>query len=514
MNDIERLREAMRRELGEIEAPDAKPSLMKRARRRRAVSASGTGLAAVAVLGVFTLALGSLLPLGRTDKGLPTPAPAAAVPVTSRTCGDHPCIAFDSFPVGDLASCPAVAPDPQVIDKPGLIREVVLAAQTGSWPWEGTDPATQGLFSSEQDYRSLVSGQPFDVTVLSYDSAAPPYLRDLVAHSCGDAVAGGFLRVRVDIHRAGSSQLLYLVFVPNADGQARLWLALEPMAIVRGQQLVGSAAADVFGLKLVTDFPGTGCDRFVASEVARGYCLDSVNLSPAETDELAQYISGHVPTEAELTGQPLADSLGLVPQDGRGDVCQYYAVLPWSHGQGYCLDGHYTTDVDAWVLYERLRGYIPSEAETQQYAALHSNADARSQLPSGEEIGAIYGFPKGIHDTKDCYSFAEYDNPHGYCLDSFDGNGQEEVLLGKAITGQGMNAEEVRLVQEMLQLHQMVAADGETHASKALADSIAADVSAWWETHYGKSADDFGPTYGPCCGDVVPTPSPSPAPSA
>jgi hypothetical protein len=177
----------------------------------------------------------------------------------------------------------------------------------------------------------------------------------------------------------------------------------------------------------------------------------------------------------------------------------------------YCVVAD--TDLDAWLIARRIQGDPVSDAEVQNL-----ENGGRGNLPSGEQIGKLFGFPEGrspqAYEAGGCDSFAEFDNPRGFCMDSFTGSGKEEILLGHAIGGRALTLDEIDMVSMMLRIHELETTDGASAELAALQTALSERIDPWWESHYGKSAEANAPAYGPCCGDLpnIPRESASPNP--
>lgn len=117
--------------------------------------------------------------------------------------------------------------------------------------------------------------------------------------------------------------------------------------------------------------------------------------------------------------------------------------------------------------------------------AFASAPEEGSALPTPIQIGNLYGFT--TQDSyKGCLDFAEYDDPHGFCLDQADLADGESSLLGRAITGHEMTPEELAIAAKIIQvqnLRQSGASDSAIAAAEELAGNAAAD---WWQQTYGQ----------------------------
>jgi hypothetical protein len=70
--------------------------------------------------------------------------------------------------------------------------------------------------------------------------------------------------------------------------------------------------------------------------------------------------------ETTLTGAALAEALGLELQPSFSGSCSYYVEVKES-GVGYCLEDMAMSNVEAWDVAQRLRGYIPSELDRRTF---------------------------------------------------------------------------------------------------------------------------------------------------
>ncbi len=139
-------------------------------------------------------------------------------------------------------------------------------------------------------------------------------------------------------------------------------------------------------------------------------------------------------------------------------------------------------------LSERAQGDL-AEAQRQ---------NTRGTLPSGREIGVLFGFPE--QEVRGCSDFVEYDEPRGFCMDGWSGGGgsREAALLAAGISGRTLTSQEVGILEEMVALQRLRASSGASAEAAELEREISREVDAWWELNYGKSADDDVPAYGPC----------------
>ena len=70
-----------------------------------------------------------------------------------------------------------------------------------------------------------------------------------------------------------------------------------------------------------------------------------------------------IPIPPDATGSALAEALGLELLPALQSGCQHYVEV--DDPAGYCIDAVVTTNLEAWDVGQRLRGYTPTDLDTQ-----------------------------------------------------------------------------------------------------------------------------------------------------
>lgn len=104
--------------------------------------------------------------------------------------------------------------------------------------------------------------------------------------------------------------------------------------------------------------------RIAAGLIAAGVLVGSIGLARAESDGS---------TVPNLTGPALVEEMGLefiggLPSSG----CTWYVDVNGSGG--YCLDGSVNSDFEAWGVWHRLAGHVPTELDREVYEIQHEMA--------------------------------------------------------------------------------------------------------------------------------------------
>lgn len=85
--------------------------------------------------------------------------------------------------------------------------------------------------------------------------------------------------------------------------------------------------------------------------------------------------------ETTLTGAALAEALGLELQPSFSGSCSRYVEVKES-GVGYCLEDIAMSNVEAWEVGQRLRGYVPSDLDRRIF-------ELRDQIAQAYDAGDI-----------------------------------------------------------------------------------------------------------------------------
>lgn len=124
--------------------------------------------------------------------------------------------------------------------------------------------------------------------------------------------------------------------------------------------------------------------------------------------------------------------------------------------------------------------------------AVADTSAAEPSLPTPTKIGDLYGFASQ-DSYKGCMDFVEYDDPHGFCLDGAGLTDGESSLLGRAITGREMTAEETGIASDIIGV-QVLRLSGASDQEVASAEVLASgEAEGWWQQTYGETQEGIVP---------------------
>jgi hypothetical protein len=116
--------------------------------------------------------------------------------------------------------------------------------------------------------------------------------------------------------------------------------------------------------------------------------LASSRFGTDRSDESAGSYVNDVP---DLTGPALVDALGLEFTEGSGpEGCGWYVDVDGVGG--YCLDGHVRSDAEAWEVWHRLAGHVPTVVDrrvNQIHEAMKTTEDPDELDALAEELAPL-----------------------------------------------------------------------------------------------------------------------------
>jgi len=111
----------------------------------------------------------------------------------------------------------------------------------------------------------------------------------------------------------------------------------------------------------------------------------------AGSDNANAVAGSYVNDVPDLTGPALVDALGLEFAEGAApEGCGWFVDV--NGVGGYCLDGHVRSDAEAWEVWHRLAGHVPTELDrkvNQIHEAMKATEDPDELDALAEELAPL-----------------------------------------------------------------------------------------------------------------------------
>lgn len=122
--------------------------------------------------------------------------------------------------------------------------------------------------------------------------------------------------------------------------------------------------------------------RIGAGLIAAGLLVGGIGFARAKSEGV---------TVPDRTGPALVEEMGLefiggLPTSG----CRWYVDVNGSGG--YCLDGNVSSDFEAWEVWHRLAGHVPTQLDREIYEIQHEMAQtdgAAKQAELGRQLAPL-----------------------------------------------------------------------------------------------------------------------------